>query len=201
MDETLQKYCGKFGWWQWRNFSLTSLAWTFEAFHTMVMIFADREPGWRCMVVDESGFLGCSSKARSVCGLKPGSLEWIGGPGSSTPSPQITGPTPSFASSPASAFVHSFLSQNPVSPTKRGAAGMSTFYFFSASIAILSELFPTMVRNAALGCATQAAQMKAILAPFVVVLGGGLPFAVMWCVGCQGCSYVLLARDVEPAIV
>ncbi|KAJ6853400.1 organic cation/carnitine transporter 4 [Iris pallida] len=33
------------------------------------------------------------------------------------------------------------------------------------------ELFPTVVRNAALGCATQAAQMGAILAPLVVVLG------------------------------
>lgn len=41
-----------------------------------------------------------------------------------------------------------------------------------------AELFPTVVRNAALGCATQAAQMGAILAPFVVVLGGRLPFAV-----------------------
>ena len=41
-----------------------------------------------------------------------------------------------------------------------------------------TELFPTVVRNAALGCATQAAQMGAILAPFVVVLGGVLPFAV-----------------------
>jgi OCT family organic cation transporter-like MFS transporter 4/5 len=41
-----------------------------------------------------------------------------------------------------------------------------------------SELFPTVVRNAALGCATQAAQMGAILAPVVVVLGGSLPFAL-----------------------
>lgn len=41
-----------------------------------------------------------------------------------------------------------------------------------------AELFPTVVRNAALGCATQAAQMGAILAPIVVVLGGGIPFLV-----------------------
>ncbi|KEH30762.1 organic cation/carnitine transporter-like protein [Medicago truncatula] len=41
-----------------------------------------------------------------------------------------------------------------------------------------AELFPTVVRNAALGCATQAAQMGAILAPVVVVLGGSLPFAL-----------------------
>lgn len=48
-----------------------------------------------------------------------------------------------------------------------------------------AELFPTVVRNAALGCATQASQMGAILAPFVVVMGGGLPFAVF-----AGCGIV-----------
>lgn len=41
-----------------------------------------------------------------------------------------------------------------------------------------AELFPTVVRNAALGCATQASQMGAILAPVIVVLGGSWPFAV-----------------------
>ncbi len=49
-----------------------------------------------------------------------------------------------------------------------------------------TELFPTVVRNAALGCATQAAQMGAILAPFVVVLGGGLPFFVFAVCGTVG---------------
>lgn len=48
-----------------------------------------------------------------------------------------------------------------------------------------AELFPTVVRNAALGSATQASQMGAILAPFVVVMGGGLPFAVF-----AGCGIV-----------
>lgn len=48
------------------------------------------------------------------------------------------------------------------------------------------ELFPTVVRNAALGCATQAAQMGAILAPFVVVLGGGIPFTVFGICGIVG---------------
>uniref|UniRef100_A0A7N1A388 Major facilitator superfamily (MFS) profile domain-containing protein n=1 Tax=Kalanchoe fedtschenkoi TaxID=63787 RepID=A0A7N1A388_KALFE len=48
-----------------------------------------------------------------------------------------------------------------------------------------SELFPTVVRNAALGCATQAAQMGAILSPFVVVMGEQVPFAVF-----AGCGIV-----------
>ncbi|GFZ12458.1 organic cation/carnitine transporter4 [Actinidia rufa] len=48
------------------------------------------------------------------------------------------------------------------------------------------ELFPTVVRNMALGCATQAAQMGAILTPFVVVLGGRLPFMVFGICGVLG---------------
>lgn len=48
------------------------------------------------------------------------------------------------------------------------------------------ELFPTVVRNAALGCATQAAQMGAILSPFIVVLGGGIPFGVFGFCGIAG---------------
>lgn len=48
------------------------------------------------------------------------------------------------------------------------------------------ELFPTVVRNAALGCATQASQMGAILAPLVVVLGTRLPFALFSICGIFG---------------
>lgn len=78
IDDMLRKYCGEFGYWQLRHFVLTSLAWALEAFHTMVMIFADREPEWRCVKQD------CSSGGKSVCGIEPGSWEWIGGAGSST---------------------------------------------------------------------------------------------------------------------
>jgi OCT family organic cation transporter-like MFS transporter 4/5 len=41
-----------------------------------------------------------------------------------------------------------------------------------------AELFPTVVRNAALGCTTQAVQVGAILAPLVVVSGRTVAFAV-----------------------
>ncbi|MCI06886.1 organic cation/carnitine transporter 4-like, partial [Trifolium medium] len=46
IDDMLEKYCGEFGKWQLKHFILTCLAWALEAFHTMVMIFADREPDW-----------------------------------------------------------------------------------------------------------------------------------------------------------
>lgn len=80
IDDMLQKYCGEFGSWQLRHFVLTSLAWALEAFHTMVMIFADQEPGWRCV----KGSTLCDEKQRSVCGFEPGSWEWDGGSGTST---------------------------------------------------------------------------------------------------------------------
>ncbi|XP_049414890.1 organic cation/carnitine transporter 4-like [Solanum stenotomum] len=48
------------------------------------------------------------------------------------------------------------------------------------------ELFPTVVRNAALGCSKQAVSLGAILAPIIVVLGGGVPFAVFGACGIIG---------------
>ncbi|CAI0438965.1 unnamed protein product [Linum tenue] len=70
----LQRHCGEFGWWQLRHFALTNLALTLEAFHTMVMVFTDREPDFRC-----GG--GGGGVAQGVCGLDPGSWEWADGPG------------------------------------------------------------------------------------------------------------------------
>lgn len=82
IDDMLQKYCGEFGFWQLRHFVLTSLAWALEAFHSMVMIFADREPDWRC--VNNGSGSWCDETAKTMCGLQPGSWEWVSGPGSST---------------------------------------------------------------------------------------------------------------------
>lgn len=201
IDDMLQKHCGEFGLWQLRHFLLTSLAWALEAFHTMVMIFADREPEWRCL----EGLIGsgCSSGARNVCELETGSWEWIGGPGSSTVAEFnllcgqkykvglvqalffggcmigagvfghlsdsrlgrkgsltvvcilnaifgfLTAFSPGYWSYVVLRFLTGFstggvglcafvLATEPVGPSKRGIAGMSTFYFFSSGIAVLS---------------------------------------------------------------
>ncbi|KAF8409461.1 hypothetical protein HHK36_005537 [Tetracentron sinense] len=203
IDEMLQRYCGEFGLWQLRHFVLTSLAWSLEAFHTMVMIFADREPDWRCTAAQ--GDSGCSSVARTVCGLVPGSWEWIGGSGSSTVAEWglvcgekykvglaqslffggcmigagifghlsdsflgrkgsltvvcilntvfgcLTALSPGYWTYALLRLLTGFstggvglcafvLATEPIGPTKRGVAGMSTFYFFSGGIAILSGI-------------------------------------------------------------
>ncbi|KAJ4848420.1 Organic cation/carnitine transporter 4 [Turnera subulata] len=199
IDDMLQRHCGEFGPWQLRHFILTSLAWALEAFHTMVMIFADREPGFRC-----SG-PGCDEGTKSVCGFAPGSWEWIGGPASSTVAEWglvcgekfkvglvqavffggcmigagifghlsdstlgrkgslivvcilnalfgcLTALSPGFWTYCFLRLLTGFstggvglcafvLATEPVGPTKRGAAGMSTFYFFSTGIALLAGI-------------------------------------------------------------
>ncbi|ONI13019.1 hypothetical protein PRUPE_4G197800 [Prunus persica] len=203
IDDMLQKYCGQFGPWQMRHFVLTSLAWALEAFHTMVMIFADREPDWRCL--GGAAGSGCDVTARTVCGLKPGSWEWTGGLGSSTVAEWglvceekykvglaqalffggcmigagifghlsdsflgrkgsltvvcimntifgcLTAFSPNYwiyvllrlltgFSTGGVGLCAFVLATEPVGPTKRGTAGMSTFYFFSTGIAILSGI-------------------------------------------------------------
>ncbi|OVA13169.1 General substrate transporter [Macleaya cordata] len=202
IDEMLQKYSGEFGSWQLRHFMLTSLAWALEAFHTMVIIFADREPDWRC--TSNSGG-GCSSLARSVCGFEPGSWEWVGGSGISTVAEWglvcgekykvglvqsaffagcmvgagtfghlsdsflgrkgsltvvcilnavfgcLTALSPTYWIYTILRFLTGFstggvglcafvLATEPIGPNWRGAVGMSTFYFFSGGIAILSGI-------------------------------------------------------------
>ncbi|XP_057766524.1 organic cation/carnitine transporter 4 [Salvia miltiorrhiza] len=199
MDDMLKKYCGEFGWWQLRHFVLTSMAWALEAFHTMVVIFADREPAWRC--IDGA----CSPEATTVCGLEPGSWEWIDGAGSSTVADFglvcsekykvglvqalffggcmigagvfghlsdsklgrkgslvvvcimnaifgcLTALSPTYliyavfrlltgCSTGGVGLCAFVLATEPVGPTKRGVAGMSTFYFFSGGIAALSGI-------------------------------------------------------------
>ncbi|KZV37954.1 Organic cation transporter [Dorcoceras hygrometricum] len=199
VDDMLQWHCGEFGWWQLRHFVLTSMAWALEAFHTMVVIFADREPSWRCT---SGGAAGCSA-AESVCDLDPVSWEWIGGDGSSTVAEFglicgqkykvglvqalffggcmigagvfghlsdsklgrkgslmmvcilnaifgcLTALSPDYYTYALFRLLTGFstggvglcafvLATEPVGPTKRGIAGMSTFYFFSAGIAVLS---------------------------------------------------------------
>ncbi|KAK1304317.1 Organic cation/carnitine transporter 4 [Acorus calamus] len=211
IDEMLERHAGEFGPWQLWHFVLTSLAWLIEAFHTMVMIFADRQPDWACVGP------GCRPGPASggVCGLEPGSWEWVGGPGGSTVSEfglvcgdkYKVGLTQSaffagcmvgrlnglIVSRGAGVFGHlsdSFLGRKgslttvcilcaifgcltalsptywayallrfltglsaggvglcafvlatePIGPSKRGPAGMSTFYFFSGGIALLSAI-------------------------------------------------------------
>ncbi|XP_071725841.1 organic cation/carnitine transporter 4-like [Rutidosis leptorrhynchoides] len=201
VDQMLTKYCGEFGVWQFKHFVLTCMAWALDAFHTMVMIFADREPSWTC----EPGSSCIWDSDRSVCGLQPGSWRWDGGEGQSTVAEWglVCGQKYKVGLVQALFFVGSMigsgvfghlsdsklgrkgslmivcimnvvfglstsispnywtyvilrvlnglssggvgvcafvLATEPIGPTMRGIAGMSTFYFFSIGIGLLSGI-------------------------------------------------------------
>lgn len=62
-----------------------------------------------------------------------------------------------------------------------GIAGtFNLLYIYTA------ELFPTVVRNTALGCASQGSEMGAVLVPILVSMGGWLPFVVFAACGIVG---------------
>ncbi|XP_047063283.1 organic cation/carnitine transporter 4-like, partial [Lolium rigidum] len=76
IDEVLAQHAGEFGRWQLRHFVLVSAAWTLEAMHTMVMIFADREPNMACAAVERR----CGDR----CDGSGAGWDWVQGSASST---------------------------------------------------------------------------------------------------------------------
>uniref|UniRef100_A0A0D9W9Y3 H(+)/Pi cotransporter n=1 Tax=Leersia perrieri TaxID=77586 RepID=A0A0D9W9Y3_9ORYZ len=198
IDEALAWHAGEFGRWQLRHFVLVSSAWLLEALHTMVIIFADREPAMVCAAPDGR----CGDRCGGGGG-GGGGWEWVGGPASSTVAEFglvcgerykvglvqaiffagcmigagvfghlsdsflgrkgslqvvcllngvfgiLTALSPNYWAYAALRLLTGFsagsvglcsfvLATEPVGPSRRGAAGMSTFYFFSAGIAALA---------------------------------------------------------------
>uniref|UniRef100_J3M1P9 H(+)/Pi cotransporter n=2 Tax=Oryza brachyantha TaxID=4533 RepID=J3M1P9_ORYBR len=84
----------------------------------------------------------------------------------------------------------SFIAGAGAMRVARLACGVVGIFGMAATYNLLfiytAELFPTAVRNAALGCTSQASQMGAILAPLVVVLGERVPFALFGVSGLIG---------------
>uniref|UniRef100_A0A0E0KVM8 H(+)/Pi cotransporter n=1 Tax=Oryza punctata TaxID=4537 RepID=A0A0E0KVM8_ORYPU len=169
IDDALAWHAGEFGRWQLRHFVLVSSAWLLEALHTMVIIFADRwglvcGERYKVGLVQANFFAGCMIGAGvfghlsdSFLGRK-GSLQVVcvlnGVFG------MLTAMAPNYWAyavlrlltgfSAGSVGLCSFvLATEPVGPSRRGAAGMSTFYFFSGGIAALAgiaAMFPTSWR-------------------------------------------------------
>ncbi|KAL5984636.1 hypothetical protein ACLOJK_041256 [Asimina triloba] len=79
VEEIIEEYVGSFGFSQLLQVFLVSLAWIFDSQNTLVTIFTDGQPAWRCT---GTGTAACPS---SMCGLEPGrDWEWVGGKMSST---------------------------------------------------------------------------------------------------------------------
>ncbi|KAJ3680427.1 hypothetical protein LUZ60_016705 [Juncus effusus] len=76
IDEIIEQHVGSFGFSQLLHVFLVSLAWIFDSQNTLITIFSDAQPDWKC-----KGF-GCD--ASSICTLNSGMWEWVGGDKSST---------------------------------------------------------------------------------------------------------------------
>ncbi|KAH8492008.1 hypothetical protein H0E87_021557 [Populus deltoides] len=83
VEEVVEEYVGSFGWSQFLHVLLVSLAWIFDSQNTLVTIFSDAQPSaWRCINKSSSSLcLSSSSKGdvSYVCGLMPGTWEWVSG--------------------------------------------------------------------------------------------------------------------------
>lgn len=77
VDEVVEEYVGSLGFSQMVHVFLVSLAWIFDAQSTLATIFSDAQPpAWRC----KTGLChGNNNSTGSVCGLVPGTWEWVGG--------------------------------------------------------------------------------------------------------------------------
>ncbi|KAI3844402.1 hypothetical protein MKX03_024559 [Papaver bracteatum] len=49
LDETIERFIGRFGWAQLLQAMVVSFAWVFDAQQTFISVFADAEPTWHCI--------------------------------------------------------------------------------------------------------------------------------------------------------
>eukprot|EP00897_Mesotaenium_endlicherianum_P004088 jgi/Mesen1/3707/ME000202S02790 len=80
IDEMLQQGVGECGWAQQRHFFLVSLPWITEAIQTLLMVFIDREPPWRCTFLAADSAKNqpiLCSQSSSICSLTPEQWEWV----------------------------------------------------------------------------------------------------------------------------
>ncbi|KAJ0061492.1 hypothetical protein NL108_005347 [Boleophthalmus pectinirostris] len=69
---------------------------------------------------------------------------------------------------------------------------------FCIVYAVSSELFPTVIRNTAMGCCSMAARVGTIISPFIIYLGRfykALPYIIMGCLALTGALLSLILPE------
>ncbi|KAE8712479.1 rhodanese-like domain-containing protein 8 [Hibiscus syriacus] len=95
VDEVMDRYTGSLGLYRLLHVVLVSFAWAFDSHSTLITIFTDAQPSWRCknhhVNASISSFWcmnGTSSGSKGqpgqVCGLAAGTWEWVGANTTST---------------------------------------------------------------------------------------------------------------------
>ncbi|KAJ6813027.1 organic cation/carnitine transporter 1 [Iris pallida] len=83
VDEIIEQHVGSLGFAQIVHVFLVSLAWIFDSQNTLVTIFSDAQPRWRCKGGPAGAAAACGTSA-TPCGLDRGAWEWVGGSRTST---------------------------------------------------------------------------------------------------------------------
>jgi MFS family permease len=73
LDSRIERFLGDFGWAQFLQAALVSLAWIFDAQQTFISVFTDAHPKWHCTQLgDES----CDDSVSNICHLPKNSWAW-----------------------------------------------------------------------------------------------------------------------------
>ncbi|KZV32905.1 Organic cation/carnitine transporter 3 [Dorcoceras hygrometricum] len=79
LDDTLEYCVGDFGWMQFLQTTLVSIAWFFDAQQVFISIFTDAEPKWSCNLIDSTStyqnITFCGNKS-NICQLPKDAWSW-----------------------------------------------------------------------------------------------------------------------------
>lgn len=83
VEEIIEEHVGSLGFAQLLHVFFVSIAWVFDAQSTLVTIFSDAQPAWRCKA-SSSSLPACSATSSAgMCGLDREAWEWVAGSKSS----------------------------------------------------------------------------------------------------------------------
>ena len=76
LDEMLSLHVGENGKAQLRHFLLSSMAWVPAAMLTLMSVFTERKPEWRC-ASDDNVLCGIGGNVTDICSLGDDDWEWV----------------------------------------------------------------------------------------------------------------------------
>ncbi|PPR90355.1 hypothetical protein GOBAR_AA30329 [Gossypium barbadense] len=146
LDETIEGCIGDFGWWQFLQAILVSLAWVFDAQQTFISVFTDAEPSWHCT---QGGDESVCNSLSNICELPKNSWSWDWPSQTSIISEWGLECAPSFITGlPASAFFMGCLAGGLALATLADSTlGRKNMLLFSCLMMSFSSIFTVFSPN------------------------------------------------------